>query len=176
MLDLKEEFKNWLITEGYKETTKSGLPSTVYDYVQTLDRLCRQELHISFEALACSIFSILPNYQGKKKAILLKYNAFLFETDLSYPFKQQRTNSILSALSKIPDLDKDFYTTQETASILDISERTLKRWRESRIEKKCTNRKKEYLNSKKPVGSKFTKVGGRYYYQREDLLKYLDIS
>lgn len=33
MLNLREEFKNWLIAQGYKETTKSGLPSPVYDYI-----------------------------------------------------------------------------------------------------------------------------------------------
>ena len=82
MLDLRDEFKNWLIKQGYKETTKSGLPSTVYDYLQTLDQLCRQENQMNYETLTCSVFSILPNYQGKTKTALHKYNAFLFETEL----------------------------------------------------------------------------------------------
>ena len=176
MLDLREEFKNWLIAQGYKEKTESGLPSTVYDYIQTLDRLCCQELHIDFEALACSIFSILPNYQGKTKTALHKYNAFLFETDFTCTFKQQRKNNILGFLSKIPELNKDFYTTQEAAEIIHMDERTMKRWRENRIGKNCVNRKKEYFNNKKPIGPKFIKVGGRYYYKKEDLLEYLGIS
>lgn len=173
MLNLREEFKNWLIAQGYKETTKSGLPSTVYDYMQILDRLCWQALHIDFEALACSIFSILPNYQGKTRTVLHKYNAFLFEMNLSSVIEQKRKKDLLT---HIPKLDKDFYTTQEAAEIIHVDERTMKRWRENRIGKNCVNRKKEYFNNKNPIGPKFIKVGGRYYYKKEDLLEYLGIS
>lgn len=173
MLDLRNEFKNWLIEQGYKEKTKSGLPSTVYDYVHMLDSICWQHQHVDFETLACSVFSILPNYQGKSKTALHKYNAFLFEMNLSSDIEQERKKDLLT---HIPKLDKDFYTTKEAAGILHVDERTMKRWRENRIEKNCVNRKKEYFNNKKPVGPKFIKIGGRYYYKKEDLQEYLGIS
>lgn len=173
MLDLREEFKNWLIEQGYKEKTKSGLPSTIHDYLQTLDRLYWHETHMNYETLVGSVFSILPNYQGKTKTALHKYNAFLFEMNLSSVLEQERKKDLLT---QIPKLDQDLYTTEQTADILHVDVRTMKRWRKNRIDDNITNRKKEYFNKKNPIGPKFMKVGGRYYYRKKDLQEYLGIS
>ena len=48
---MEEEFKKYLIENGYKEWTPSGNPSTVYDYTKRIDKICEWE-SISWEQLA----------------------------------------------------------------------------------------------------------------------------
>ena len=38
-----EGFKNYLIQEGYSEFTPSGKPSTVYDYMKRVEKICAKE-------------------------------------------------------------------------------------------------------------------------------------
>lgn len=40
---MKEQFKSWLIQNGYKEYTASGNPSTVYSYLKSIDFVCEKE-------------------------------------------------------------------------------------------------------------------------------------
>lgn len=40
---MKEQFKRWLIQNGYKEYTGSGNRSTVYDYIKRIDFVCDNE-------------------------------------------------------------------------------------------------------------------------------------
>lgn len=40
MDNLREDFRDWLIKQGLSEKTSSGRPSTVYDYIRRLDKIC----------------------------------------------------------------------------------------------------------------------------------------
>ena len=39
ILDLRQDFHDWLIRQGLSEKTKAGRPGTVYEYIKRLDRL-----------------------------------------------------------------------------------------------------------------------------------------
>jgi len=56
-----EKFKNYLIDEGYSELTPSGNPSTVYDYVKRVDKICIRE-NINIEILAENIKLYVDKY------------------------------------------------------------------------------------------------------------------
>lgn len=58
---MKEQFERYLIDCGYKQITPSGKPSTVYDYIKRIDKICEWE-NISWEQLATNIHIILPQY------------------------------------------------------------------------------------------------------------------
>lgn len=60
-LDMKEEFKMYLIASGYKERTPSGNPSTVYDYVRRIDNVCKWE-GTDWEGLKNNIDRIITEY------------------------------------------------------------------------------------------------------------------
>lgn len=65
---MQEQFKQWLIRKGYKEYTPSGHPSTAYDYVKRVDKVCKIE-NCSWDTLAKNINSIVPLYDcGGEKA------------------------------------------------------------------------------------------------------------
>ena len=38
-----ENFKDYLVSIGYSEFTPSGNPSTAYDYVKRVDKICKRE-------------------------------------------------------------------------------------------------------------------------------------
>lgn len=40
---MKEEFEDYLLDLGYKETTPSGLPSTVSQYINAIDKVVQWE-------------------------------------------------------------------------------------------------------------------------------------
>ena len=80
MVNLKDDFRDWLIKQGLSEKTASGRPSTIYDYLTAINRVCRKERY-SWEDLAINLFSIVSKYHGKYKTALYKYNTFLFESD-----------------------------------------------------------------------------------------------
>ncbi|UZQ52389.1 hypothetical protein [Clostridium kluyveri] len=54
MIDMKKQFEEYLINKGYKQTTPSGQPSTVYDYMKRIDRVCDWE-NMNWEQLADSV-------------------------------------------------------------------------------------------------------------------------
>lgn len=99
MDNLRENFRNWLTKQGLSEKTETGRPSTIYDYLTTIKRICKKEGYITWEELAINLFSISSNYQGKYKTVLHKYNAFLFEAELSkrvsFLFRERVTDILL---------------------------------------------------------------------------------
>lgn len=58
---MKDQFKNYLIKQGYSILTPAGNPSTVYDYVMRIDKVCEWE-HLSWEKLAQNISLIVAQY------------------------------------------------------------------------------------------------------------------
>lgn len=56
-----ENFKRYLIQEGYSEYTPSGNPSTVYDYTKRINKICERE-GISITQLADNIVSYVKKY------------------------------------------------------------------------------------------------------------------
>ncbi len=178
MIDLKEDFINWLIKQGLSEKTETGKPSTIYDYLTTINRVCKKEGYITWEKLAVNLFSIVSNYHGKYKTALHKYNAFLFETELSRRVIQQRYDNLLYAYSKLSDEEKkdiearEYIITRELADILKVDIRQIKRWRENRISLHKEDQVEENDRGCKKIGPKFTQVGGKYRYYKDDLEKY----
>ncbi|MFA6808376.1 MAG: hypothetical protein WCR27_05235 [Eubacteriales bacterium] len=58
---MEKQFEEYLINNGYKQTTPSGNPSTVYNYIKRIDNICEWE-NITWEQLANNIQIILPQY------------------------------------------------------------------------------------------------------------------
>ena len=58
---MKKEFENYLILQGYSLTTPSGNPSTVYDYIKRIDKVCIWE-NCTWETLATNISNIVRVY------------------------------------------------------------------------------------------------------------------
>ncbi len=175
MVSLEERFKNWLLQQGLSEKTPKGNPSTIYDYVRTINRVRKKEGHLSWDELAVNVMAIIPNYKGKPKTALRKYNTFLFETEQSKDVVYQRNENFLYALSqsdKEEILKKGYLTTQELADFLGLDIRQIKRWRENRIDQKKLDQLEENPKGRKPIGPKFTQVGGVYRYYKDDLDKY----
>ena len=56
-----ENFKRYLIEQGYSEFTPSGNPSTVYDYVQRIKKICDRE-NITVKILAENINFYVDKY------------------------------------------------------------------------------------------------------------------
>lgn len=67
---MKNQFQEWLIKQGYSITTKSGNPSTVYDYQKRIEKVCEWE-GTTWEGLAININTVIAQYdQGGSKAEL----------------------------------------------------------------------------------------------------------
>lgn len=70
---MEEKFKIFLIAKGYKEYTPTGNPSTVYDYIKRIKKVCEWE-NMNWKLLAANIIKIRLQYdiggikekQGKK--------------------------------------------------------------------------------------------------------------
>jgi hypothetical protein len=58
---MKEQFQDYLIKCGYSVETPSGNPSTVYDYIKRIDKVCEWERTTWLE-LAKNISSIISKY------------------------------------------------------------------------------------------------------------------
>lgn len=71
MEDIRRYFKEWLIKQGYSEKTKSGRPSTVYEYISQINKVC-DIVYLDhniphWELLAEDIYPILGFYNLCKK-------------------------------------------------------------------------------------------------------------
>ncbi len=64
MNSLKAKFKDYLIEQGFKETTSSGNSSTVYDYQKRIDFVCEIE-NITWNKLVDKIDFIIEQYSPK---------------------------------------------------------------------------------------------------------------
>jgi len=58
---MKQQFKEYLIKRGYAVTTSSGNPSTVYDYLSRIEKVCEWE-YTTWADLAKNIGIILAKY------------------------------------------------------------------------------------------------------------------
>jgi len=58
---MKEQYKTYLIKQGYAVTTPAGSPSTVYAYIKRIDEVCDWE-NISWSELTNKIDSIVMKY------------------------------------------------------------------------------------------------------------------
>lgn len=56
-----ENFKEYLIQEGYSEETPAGNPSTAYDYKKRINQICERE-GVSAGDLALNIADYLQKY------------------------------------------------------------------------------------------------------------------
>lgn len=77
---MKTEFENFLIQQGYKEYTPKGNPSTVYDYIKRIEKVCTFENCSSMNELANIIDDIVPQYEatGAKAALgKMSHNAVI---------------------------------------------------------------------------------------------------
>ncbi len=64
----KEAFEKWLIARGYKEYSRKGMPSTVYQYSGAVENVCVWE-NLSWKDLSKSIDTVVRDYDwnGRKK-------------------------------------------------------------------------------------------------------------
>lgn len=76
---MKKQFEEYLINKGYKQTTPSGQPSTVYDYTNRIDRICKWE-NMTWKQVAGSIQKLLSQYDtgGEKEDLgKISHNAVI---------------------------------------------------------------------------------------------------
>lgn len=87
---MKTQFKNYLINRGYKVTTLSGNPSTVYDYLKRIDKVCEWE-NMSWSELATEIVEVILKYDvgGSKEE-----------------FGKRSHNAVISALKRFGEFVK----------------------------------------------------------------------
>lgn len=85
-----ENFKSYLIKQGYSEYTPSGNPSTVYDYVKRVQRIYERE-GISLRKLADNIDFYVS-----------KYDTFGDEAD----FGKKSHNAYINALKRFEEFIK----------------------------------------------------------------------
>lgn len=67
---MREKFKEYLKKKGYAEYTPAGNPSTVYDYIKRIDKVCEIE-NCSWQQLEDNIHYIISQYDnyGRKSDI-----------------------------------------------------------------------------------------------------------
>ena len=67
---MKEQFQNYLIKQGYKVKTPSGNPSTAYDYMMRIEKVCIWE-DLTWEEVANNIGRLVTQYDvgGEKEAL-----------------------------------------------------------------------------------------------------------
>lgn len=85
-----ENFKRYLIQQGYSEYTPSGNPSTVYDYVKRIEKICERE-RISIKQLGDNI-----------GVYVKKYDTFGIEEE----FGKRSHNAFISALKRFEEFRK----------------------------------------------------------------------
>ncbi len=76
---MKNQYKKYLINQGYSITTPSGNPSTVYDYVKRIEKVCKWE-DMTWAELADNIGMIVNQYDigGSKEDLGRKsHKAFI---------------------------------------------------------------------------------------------------
>ena len=73
---MRKQFKDYLIKQGYAVKTPSGKPSTVYDYIKRIDKVCEIE-SITWHNLAMNISEVVIQYDsgGCKENIGKQSNA-----------------------------------------------------------------------------------------------------
>lgn len=69
MNEMRENFRKYLIAQGYKVYTPKGLPSTVWEYIKSIDRVCEWE-NMSWEDVKNNIEDLEDEYSpyGAKAA------------------------------------------------------------------------------------------------------------
>jgi hypothetical protein len=60
---MREDFERFLIVNGYKTQTPSGNPSTVYDYIKRIDKVCEWE-NLTWNSLSNQIAAIVRTYDA----------------------------------------------------------------------------------------------------------------
>ncbi|MBD5091779.1 MAG: hypothetical protein HDT36_00110 [Clostridiales bacterium] len=60
-MSIQSEFEEYLIARGYKQQTPKGKPSTVKNYINSINLVCKQE-NCSWEELARKIFRVIDKY------------------------------------------------------------------------------------------------------------------
>ena len=58
-----ENFRKYLVLQGYSEFTPSGNPSTVYDYANRINKICERE-NITLNKLASNIGFYVERYDS----------------------------------------------------------------------------------------------------------------
>ena len=85
MIDLKEQFTNWLLKQNLSEKTKVGRKSTVFEYVRRINHLANNLYSLkntssNWDLLAKNIASVLASYyeSNNKEYYLSRYNCERF--------------------------------------------------------------------------------------------------
>ena len=91
-MNIKEEFKKWLVQNGVAEKTSTGRPGAAYDYTRLIDKICdiiyiRHDIE-QWHHLALNIYLVLGiHLLCKKNDIELFTNrAFSLYADVHYSY------------------------------------------------------------------------------------------
>ena len=60
-MNIQSEFEDYLIARGYRFETPKGKPSTVRNYINSINIVCKEE-HCSWEDLARNIYRVCDKY------------------------------------------------------------------------------------------------------------------
>ena len=65
---MKKGYRNYLIVNGFKLVSDSGINSTVDDYVNRIERICNRE-NMDWQTLANNIEEVLAEYETVEEKI-----------------------------------------------------------------------------------------------------------
>ncbi len=60
---MKEEFRQYLIRRGYSQWTPTGNPSTVYDYLKRIEKVCEWE-GLTWSSISSHINKLVVEYSA----------------------------------------------------------------------------------------------------------------
>ena len=127
---MKNAFEQFLISEGYRVTTQSGHPSTVYSYLNAIDKVCEWEGFSTWSQLASCIDNVVNQYDigGQKESYgnlshrtiinaLKQFRAFVNQSNRTLGKNMNITQDNQSLSKKLPS---DYFSTYGAYTDKDI--------------------------------------------------------
>lgn len=93
MNEIRENYRKYLIAQGYKVYTPKGLPSTVWQYIGSIEKVCEWE-NISWSDIKYNIDELVDEYSP--------YGKYAKRGALSH-------NTVISALRRFREFVKKWY-------------------------------------------------------------------
>lgn len=119
MNEIKEQFKDWLLKQGLAERTKSGNPSTVYDYIKSINKVCLKFFNSDekkvWQELSENIYPVLVKYfelSNKEyffDAISIQYGLFYLREITNFIYSRLKEEDIADDVSLYLNFNEQNY-------------------------------------------------------------------
>ncbi len=119
MNEIKEQFKDWLLKQGLAERTKSGNPSTVYDYIKSINKVCLKSFNSNekeiWRELSENTYPVLVKYfelSNKEyffDAISIRYGLFYLREITNFIYSRLKEEDIADDVSLYLNFNEQNY-------------------------------------------------------------------